>query len=110
MSLDVHDLLVDQLVDLLHVLKHGVSLFVENVELALILSQLLLLFKDFGSRVSSLELASPLIIFKLFIDVSHWCVRVVLRVDVRILRLLIVTLDSFSSLLTARLSKLFDVS
>ena len=50
-----HDFLVYELVDLLHVVKHRVCLFIQGVELVLVRFQLLLFLENPATRIATLK-------------------------------------------------------
>ena len=102
--LDLMDLLVDNLVDLLHVVEHLVRLLVEQVKLLLVAFQL---------DLTTVHLLTGVVLLGLLLDALQDLLLVVLalaRVQVRVLVLLVVVLESGNSLLLHGAAELLDVA
>ena len=102
--LDLMDLLVDNLVDLLHVVEHLVRLLVEQVKLLLVAFQL---------DLTTVHLLTGVVLLGLLLDALQDLLLVVLAlawVQVRVLVLLVVVLESGNSLLLHGAAELLDVA
>ena len=102
--LDLMDLLVDNLVDLLHVVEHLVRLLVEQVKLLLVAFQL---------DLTTVHLLTGVVLLGFLLDALQDLLLVVLAlawVQVRVLVLLVVVLESGNSLLLHRAAELLDVA
>ena len=102
--LDLMDLLVDNLVDLLHVVEHLVRLLVEQVKLLLVAFQL---------DLTTVHLLTGVVLLGFLLDALQDLLLVVLalaRVQVRVLVLLVVVLESGNSLLFHGAAELLDVA
>ena len=102
--LDLMDLLVDNLVDLLHVVEHLVRLLVEQVKLLLVAFQL---------DLTTVHLLTGVVLLGFLLDALQDLLLVVLAlawVQVRVLVLLVVVLESGNSLLLHGAAELLDVA
>lgn len=100
-TLDFDDLFVDQLVDLLHVVEHGVGFFVEAFEFGLVVSQFVALIQNKFSRGVPRQLLS--LSFTRSIRCS------IIYVNLTILFLLIEFLNRRIPLLATRFPHLFQI-
>jgi hypothetical protein len=111
--LNIHDLLVNKLVDLLHVLEHCVGFLIQHVQLVLVLLKFLLLFKDLSATVHAAKLAHIRVLTHLLqslIDVARLRSGLTFSHNLGILQLFVDLSKGLGTLATARFSKLFDVA
>jgi hypothetical protein len=100
--LNVHDLLADELIDRLHVLKHLVHFIIQAFQLFFVLAQILLIFSYCSLAVSALHHRRVpklhILNLQFLVDLANRVKVQIHCLDLRILKLSVAVLDEFSSL------------